>query len=269
MTVLRLSQVDLRVERLDESVETYDRLFDHPADLRGSRSDGGFASYQFDDFTFNLLASPSDVPDSRHQGLVGLGFATDDIETLRRRFRRLSLQPSDVRECQSEDGGSAGRRRWLELTLPAEATNGLPIVFQTVLDAGPAERPASDASVRDLDLVVVSTSEPEHATAFYGGRLGLDMVLDRRSEGGGQLMQFMAQGRMLEVAHNRQTPEVGAPDRLWGISWKVGDADAARERLSSAGYNVSPVKTGAKPGTRVFTVRDGTCGVPTLVMQQI
>ena len=56
-------------------------------------------------------------------------------------------------------------------------------------------------------------------------------------------------------------------DRLWGLSWRVADADVARERLANARWNVSEVRTGMKPGTRVFTVRDKTGGVPTLMVQ--
>jgi hypothetical protein len=33
------------------------------------------------------------------------------------------------------------------------------------------------------------------------------------------------------------------------------------------GVEVSEVRTGRKPGTRVMTVRSGTCGVPTLIVQ--
>ena len=36
---------------------------------------------------------------------------------------------------------------------------------------------------------------------------------------------------------------------------------------SQAGVDVSEVRTGRKPGTRVMTVRSGTCGVPTLLVQ--
>ena len=37
--------------------------------------------------------------------------------------------------------------------------------------------------------------------------------------------------------------------------------------LAGAGLDVSEVRAGMKPGTRVFTVRDGTCGVPTLMIE--
>ena len=38
-------------------------------------------------------------------------------------------------------------------------------------------------------------------------------------------------------------------------------------RLAEAGVDVSEVRNGRKPGTRVMTVRSGTSGVPTLLVQ--
>ena len=57
-------------------------------------------------------------------------------------------------------------------------------------------------------------------------------------------------------------------DKLWGLSWRVGDIDAARARLLAAGVDVSEVRTGRKPGTRVMSVRSGTCGVQTLLLER-
>jgi hypothetical protein len=36
----------------------------------------------------------------------------------------------------------------------------------------------------------------------------------------------------------------------------------------SAGLDVSDVRTGRKPGTRVLTVRSSTCGIPTLLVER-
>jgi hypothetical protein len=47
----------------------------------------------------------------------------------------------------------------------------------------------------------------------------------------------------------------------------VQDIDAAHARMSQAGLDVSELRTGRKPGTRVFSVRQGTCGVPTLILR--
>ena len=57
-------------------------------------------------------------------------------------------------------------------------------------------------------------------------------------------------------------------DSLWGLSWRVADIDATRARLVSANVDVSDVRTGRKPGTRVLTVRTGTCGIPTLLVER-
>jgi hypothetical protein len=68
-----------------------------------------------------------------------------------------------------------------------------------------------------------------------------------------------------------QRPGAGvdqAQDRLWGLSWRVADIDATRARLASAGIDVSDVRAGRKPGTRVLTVRNGTCGIPTLLVER-
>jgi acetylornithine deacetylase/succinyl-diaminopimelate desuccinylase-like protein len=37
-------------------------------------------------------------------------------------------------------------------------------------------------------------------------------------------------------------------------------------RLAAAGFDVSEVRQGRKPGTKVFTVRDAPGGVPTLML---
>ncbi|MGZ3378123.1 MAG: hypothetical protein ACXU8S_16135, partial [Phenylobacterium sp.] len=65
------------------------------------------------------------------------------------------------------------------------------------------------------------------------------------------------------------TPEsLGAPDRFGGLAWRVTDPEAARERIAAAGFDVSEVRKGRKPGTSTFTVRDAPAGVPTIMIQQ-
>jgi hypothetical protein len=40
-----------------------------------------------------------------------------------------------------------------------------------------------------------------------------------------------------------------------------------RSRLLAAGVEVSEIRTGMRPGTSVCTVRGGTAGVPTLLLE--
>jgi catechol 2,3-dioxygenase-like lactoylglutathione lyase family enzyme len=117
-------------------------------------------------------------------------------------------------------------------------------------------------AVIGLDHVVVRSADMERAAALYGARLGLDMRLDR--DVAGRLMFFRCVDAVVEIVEDKS---VGARDWLWGLSWRVPDADAARARLAATGLDVSEVRTGMKPGTRVFSVRDRTCGVPTLMIE--
>jgi hypothetical protein len=52
------------------------------------------------------------------------------------------------------------------------------------------------------------------------------------------------------------------------LSWRVADVDAARTRLAASGIDVSEVRVGRKPGTRVMSIRSGTCGIQTLFLER-
>src|SRR5437762_11378305 len=137
------------------------------------------------------------------------------------------------------------------------------------------ERPLSvrttTAAISAMDHIVVSTSDPELAAALYGARLGLDMALDRSHPDWGRLMFFRCGDLIVEVTHRpgkaTDTSQDKLQDRLRGLCWRVADIDATHARLAEAGVDVSEVRNGRKPGTRVMTVRSGTSGVPTLLVQ--
>ena len=81
-------------------------------------------------------------------------------------------------------------------------------------------------------------------------------------------MFFRCGDLIVEVVQRPQADMGPAQDKLWGLSWRVADIDATRARLASVGVDVSDVRTGRKPGTRVLTVRNGTCGIPTLLVER-
>jgi catechol 2,3-dioxygenase-like lactoylglutathione lyase family enzyme len=140
-----------------------------------------------------------------------------------------------------------------------------------VESASPPIPPAAeqgDGPVFGLDHVVIRTTHPNRAAALYGARLGLDMRLDRTEpKWGARLMFFRCAGLTVEVVHNLNEEPSDAPDKLWGLSWMVKDIDAAHARLKSATFDISDIRAGRKPGTRVFTVRNNTLSVPTLLIQ--
>ena len=79
-------------------------------------------------------------------------------------------------------------------------------------------------------------------------------------------MFFRCGNAVVEVGASLTTPRSETADRFGGLAWRVRDADAARARIAAAGLDVSQVRAGRKPGTRVLTVRGGTAGVPTLLL---
>ena len=93
------------------------------------------------------------------------------------------------------------------------------------------------------------------------------MALDRSHPDWGQLMFFRCGDLIVEVTHRPGKETDTSQDRLRGLCWRVADIDVTHARLAQAGVDVSEVRTGRKPGTRVMTVRNGTCGVPTLLVQ--
>jgi catechol 2,3-dioxygenase-like lactoylglutathione lyase family enzyme len=202
------------------------------------------------------------------EGLKSLVFAVSDIERARRRCERLGLAPTEIstvgppassRQASARQDADGPR----SFRADTVRTHGVRLFFMQ-REAALAPSSAGPAAVTGLDHIVIRTPEPERAAALYGARLGLDMRLDR-DVGGRRLMFFRCGDAIVEIVHDPAISD--GRDRLWGLSWRVSDADAARARLAGAGLEVSEVRPGMKPGTRVFTVRDSTCGVPTLMIQ--
>ena len=123
--------------------------------------------------------------------------------------------------------------------------------------------------VTAIDHVVVHTSDPERAIAHWRDRLGLRLALDRTfPERGLRLLFFRSGGLTLEYAHALDGTLGSSDDRVYGVSYRVSDAEAVRARLAADGLDVSEVRAGMKPGSTVVTVRSGTAGVPTLLIEQ-
>ena len=132
-----------------------------------------------------------------------------------------------------------------------------------------AERvPAGASPVVAIDHVVVHTPEPERAIGLWRDRLGLRLALDRVfAERGLRLLFFRSGGITLEYASPHPAPvEHDGVDRFYGLSYRVTDLVAHRERLVQAGFDVSPIRPGMRRGTSVASVRAGTAGVPTLLL---
>jgi catechol 2,3-dioxygenase-like lactoylglutathione lyase family enzyme len=122
-------------------------------------------------------------------------------------------------------------------------------------------------AISSLDHIVVRTPNPERAIAFYAGRLGLDLRLDRSNpKWGARLLFFRCGDLVVEIAHDLKKGVSDEPDQLWGLSWRVPDIGAAHRRLKAAGLEVTEPRDGRRPGSQVCSVKNGTEGVPTILI---
>ena len=202
------------------------------------------------------------------EGLASICFRTADIAKMHRRLDRLMLKPEPVTDAESRDVTSGATLSW-KRTRATEATRGVRLFFLELAGERPLSVRSTVASITALDHVVVATADPERAAALYGARLGLDMALDRSHPDWGRLMFFRCGDLIVEIVSRPKDNSVDkAHDKLWGLSWRVADIEATRARLASSGVEVSEVRDGRKPGTRVATVRGGTCGIPTLLVER-
>jgi catechol 2,3-dioxygenase-like lactoylglutathione lyase family enzyme len=199
-------------------------------------------------------------------GLKSLVFATQDIAEAHHRLARRGLEPSDIIAGTSTDLRRGTTRGWKRLRLRDALTHGVKTFLIERSEALAPPAAAASGAVTRLDHIVIDTPNPERALAHYGARLGLDLALDRTNdEWKTRFLFFRTGGLTLEVIHRLGEPgNFSGPDKIWGLTWEVSDLAAAHARLADSGLDVSSLRKGRKPGSTVFTVRDGTLGVPTL-----
>jgi catechol 2,3-dioxygenase-like lactoylglutathione lyase family enzyme len=272
-----LDHVVVLVRDIAAGEAAYQTLFARSPAWRNSGDGADRVLFTLDNMTLELMSPVGEganadrirsVMAEQGEGLASICFRTNDVAKMHRRLDRLTLKPEPVGEAESRDTTSGATLSWKRTRAATDTTRGVRLFFLELANERPLSVRTSPASVTAMDHVVVATADPERAAALYGARLGLDMALDRSHPDWGQLMFFRCGDLIVEVVHRPGKDTDAARDRLWGLSWRVADADATRARLLSEGVEVSEVRAGRKPGTRVLTVRSGTCGIPTLLVER-
>ena len=250
--VTGLDHIVLVVPDLGAGEAAYASLLGRPADWR-AQAEGGAASaiFRVANTSLELMAPAGEGPVADRlreiiavdgPGLKTLAFGTADIETAHHRLTRRGLKPFEIMPGESTNEIDGKRREWRRFRCSDEETSGVK-TFLIQSDAPLPVRPAEDGGVVALDLAL-DRNAPEWKTRFLFFRTG---------------------GLTFEVIHRLgETHDPAAADRIWGLTWTVEDLSAAHARLTDAGFNISEIRKGRKPGTRVFTVREGTMNVPTL-----
>ena len=277
-----LDHVALAVNDLDAAVAGYRALLGREPNWIGGDGGARHAWFQLPNMALDVIAPHGDgaFGDTirKHlaehgEGVWALAFTVSDIEAFSKLAGRRGLRgaaPGPVRSTHDD-----GRKRyWTTCSLDRADTGGLTILLAAPPRDGvawPLSPPVAGeaAAVTQLDHVVINTANPDRALAIYGAKLGLDLRLDRSNADWGVRQLFFRCGdAVVEMGASLKTPASDAPDRFGGLAWRVADPEAVQARIAAAGFDVSEVRTGRKPGTKVFTVRSGVPAAPALMIQQ-
>ena len=272
-----LDHVVALVADIQAATEAYQTLLARAPSWQNAGEGAERVLFTLENMTLELMApSGFSAAADRMRGLLNdqegtlasLCFRVGDIGKMHRRLDRVALRPEPVAEVESSDAASGAVLHWRRTRAATEATRGVRMFFLELAGERPLS-PATDVgAVEGLDHVVIATEDSERAAALYGARLGLDMALDRSHHDWGQLMFFRCGDLVVELVRRPVAGGDSAHDRLWGLSLRVADLDVTRNRLKTAGVDVSEIRNGRKPGTRVMTVRSGTCGIQTILLER-
>jgi catechol 2,3-dioxygenase-like lactoylglutathione lyase family enzyme len=267
--------VTIIVSDVELAVSRYTALLGRAPTWRGEHLELGTraALFGLSNALIELVGPIPDAPEAegmrtllatRGEGLHALAFATEDAaqcsKTLRERGVRAA--PPEAGEARGVDGTL---RSYRTVEISERATRGVTVLAVERADSSllRGAEPVSATAVHALDHVVIRTAQPEAAIALYGEGLGVRLALDRKFNQT-RMLFFRVGGVTVEVV---QDPAWAETDRLWGLAFRVRDIDQAHQQLTAAGFEPSPVRDGNKPGTRVCSLREGTCGVPTLILR--
>ena len=264
-----LNHIAIAVKDLDRAASGFGALLGRRADWREEAAGARHTWFQLANMAIDLvqLDGPGESGDrvraqieAHCEGLWGLAFAVSNLEDTSRVLGRRGAPVGEAAALLSTDA-------WRLAFVDPAATHGVSIALAE--RSGRVQlKPAAGDAVQALDHVVINTPNPDRAVALYGARLGLDFRLDRSNpQWGSRLMFFRCGGAVVEIGA-RLGGEAAAdgPDKLSGLAWRVTDPEAAQARIAKAGFDVSEVRSGRKPGTKVFTVRSGVPGAPTLML---
>jgi catechol 2,3-dioxygenase-like lactoylglutathione lyase family enzyme len=280
--ITAVDHVPIVVADLNAAVAAYTALLGRAPNWEGRLGPSvRHAWFQLPNLALDIIAADGDGPDAavvkariekRGEGPAAIAWRVSNLtEAVRRLSRRaITFGEPAVTRSVADDGRA---RAWRYAEARTSTTRGLAMML---IEAEAPPWPVSPAiideadAVAGVDHIVVRSQDADGAVALYGGRLGLDLRLDRANEAWGARQLFFSLADMVMEIGSPFKPDparAGDRDSLGGLAWRVADPHAAHARLAAAGIDVSEVRKGRKPGTEVFTVRAGVPGTPYLMLK--
>jgi len=266
--------VTIAVRDLDAATECYRRLLGSDPIWRGGDPSLGTRATLFalSNGSIELVAAADDSMENaglrallaaRGEGIQAIAFGTENATELSAALRERGLAVTRPQEGSARDASGEVRRfRTVELSMrTSRGLNVFAVERPDLTALRSTSRPPADCADA-IDHVVIRSASPDAAIGLYERGLGVRLALDR-SFGGRRMLFFRVGGVTLEVVHDAALSD---SDAFYGVAYRVRDLTAAHARLCEAGFEVTEPRAGNKSGTRVFSVKRGTCGVPTLIL---
>ena len=275
-----LDHIIIAVEDLNHAEQNYKKIFGIDPVWRGICKNLGTANiiFNFKNTYCELLASngsglgaelvTNSIKESG-EGVIGVGFGTDNIENSYSKLKKLGYFVSDITDGEGIDETNKKIRKWRNLFLPDELTRGLfSFIIEHTDGILPNQEKYHAASINKLDHVVINTNDADGFINIYKEvfniRLALDKVIEHWKS---RMLFFRLNKTTIEVIERKDDKDT--KDSLWGLAWEVESIEDAHKRLSTEGVEVSSIKKGLKENTLVATIKSHTHNVPTLLIEHI
>ena len=276
--ITALDHVALVVRDLDAAIDGYRRILGVEPNWVGGDCGARHAWFQFPNMALDVITPHGAGAfgdrmraqlEAHGEGVWAVAFTAADLEAFATLMNRRGIRTSAPALTRStHDDGR--KRYWLGATPDAADTGGLQFLFIAPPRDGtpwPLSEATDPGPITKLDHVVISTANVDRVLAIHGAKFGLDLRLDRENpQWSARQLFFRVGDAVLEMGAKIGGEPSDKPDRFGGLAWRVDDPDAAQARIAAAGFDVSEVRTGRKPGTKVFTVRNAPAGVPTIML---
>ena len=273
-----IDHIIIAVPDLTEASNDYSALLGRAPSWRGAHPDYGTANtlFKLDNTYIELLAPQGEgmaadivngILSTRGPCLGGLVFGTESADDFISHARSQGLEASDPLPGHGVDEQTGTERRWRNMFWDPAAARG---IFSFCIEhaAGstlPEAKPLGAGAIAGVDHVVVKTQSADAAKTFYGDQLGIRLALEQDVPGwGGVQLFFRTSSMSIEVIASDKAPE---QDELWGLAHKTDDIEITHARLTDSNVEVSDIRDGRKPGTRVCTAKSHSLGVPTLLIE--
>ncbi|MBT5157301.1 MAG: hypothetical protein HOM48_04525 [Rhodobiaceae bacterium] len=273
-----VDHIIIAVEDLAQATDDYSLMLGRAPSWRGTHPDYGSANslFRIDNTYVELLAADGEgwagdmvrnVIASPGSNLCALVFGTQDAAAFLKNARAQGLAVADPVTGHGIDTDSGATRTWQSMHWDSAAARGIFsfCIQHDDLSALPMAQIQGAGAIHAVDHVVVQTQSGAAAKKFYGDQLGIRLALEQsKPDWGGEMLFFRTNSMSIEVVASEKTPDT---DRLWGLAFKSQDIEATQKRMREAGIEVSEVRDGRKPGTRVCTVKSHAGGVATLIIE--